>query len=77
MRELRALALAHANINPLRDKKMKELNLKGDNGLKIAFAVLAFLLVSSVVMALSGSTGNAVIAPSDWNANYGDLSQYE
>jgi outer membrane protein assembly factor BamB len=43
---------------------------------KIAFAVLAFLLVSSVAVILSNS-GNAVIAPADWNADYGDLSQYE
>ncbi len=59
-------------------KKMKGITiLKGDNGLKIAFVVLAFLLISSVAMALSVSPGNAVIAPADWNEEYGDLSQYE
>jgi outer membrane protein assembly factor BamB len=43
---------------------------------KIAFAVLAFLLISSIAVILSNS-GNAVISPADWNADYGDLSQYE
>ena len=61
-------------INPFEGKNLEK--TKREKVSKIAFAVLAFLLVSSVAIALSNS-GNAVIAPADWNADYGDLSQYE
>jgi hypothetical protein len=49
-------------INPFEGKNLEKIGK--ENVSKVAFAVLAFLLISSVAIALSNS-GNAVIAPSD------------
>jgi len=43
----------------------------------VTSAVLAFLLVSFAIMAFSDFAGSAVVAPADWNEEYGDLMQYE
>jgi outer membrane protein assembly factor BamB len=55
----------------------KEMAKSISKNAKLALTILAILMISSVAMALSNSSGNAVIAPSDWNADYGNLSQYE